>query len=237
MAANPIPQVSPPDLRTTSPEEEPKPSRYASYQADVTADITTCVEAMSCQPILFIGSGVSRRYFDAPSWDELLAHLASECPLIDKEYAFYKQSLRSPLLIGREFAKKFQEWAWSSGKSRFPPDLFNESVPESAYLKYWIAQHLVGLTPTSLKAIKEPLMEKELIALQAIRPHAIITTNYDQFLELAFPDYTPVIGQQIIRGQALSVGEIFKSTVACLTLRAWFSLKTTTTILLRGRNT
>lgn len=51
---------------------------------------------------------------------------------------------------------------------------------------------------------------KELAALQGIRPHAIITTNYDQFLELVFPEYTPIVGQQIIRGQALSVGEIFK---------------------------
>ena len=210
MATNPTSRVIIPNPAATSTQAEPKPSRYASYQADVTADIMACVEGMSCQPILFIGSGVSRRYFDAPSWDELLTHLATECPLIDKEYAFYKQSLRSPLLIGREFAKKFQEWAWSSGRSQFPTELFDQSVPESAYLKHRITQYLVGLTPTSLKDVKASLMKKELTALQAIRPHAIITTNYDQFLELVFPEYMPVVGQQIIRGHALSVGEIFK---------------------------
>jgi hypothetical protein len=50
----------------------------------------------------------------------------------------------------------------------------------------------------------------ELEALRKIRPHAIITTNYDQFLEIVFPDYSPIVGQQIIRGPIVSIGEIFK---------------------------
>jgi hypothetical protein len=34
--------------------------------------------------------------------------------------------------------------------------------------------------------------------------------NYDQFLELVFPDYQPVIGQSIIHGSPVLFGEIFK---------------------------
>jgi hypothetical protein len=37
-----------------------------------------------------------------------------------------------------------------------------------------------------------------------------VTTNYDQFLELVFPEYTPIVGQQIIQAGSISVGEIFK---------------------------
>jgi hypothetical protein len=72
---------------------EPKPSKLAQYMEDVKADIANTVEGTACQPILFIGSGLSRRYFSGPSWDELLARLAAMCPLIDKEYAYYKQTI------------------------------------------------------------------------------------------------------------------------------------------------
>ena len=67
--------------------------KYDQYVKDVSAEIANCVQSGGCQPILFIGSGFSKRYFGGPSWDELLAHLASSCPLIDKDYAYYKQSM------------------------------------------------------------------------------------------------------------------------------------------------
>jgi hypothetical protein len=48
------------------------------YQGLVTEDIAACVSRMGCQPILFVGSGLSKRYFAGPSWDELLATLAKK---------------------------------------------------------------------------------------------------------------------------------------------------------------
>ncbi len=185
---------------------EPK---YPQYIKDVTDEIANCVQTSACQPILFIGSGLSKRYFGGPNWDELLAHLAKECPLIDKDYTYYKQSMSSHLEIGEEFARRYQEWAWGAGKKLFPADMFAGHVPAQAYMKYKIAQHLRSVTPTSLPAANSQ-KGLELDALRKIKPHAIITTNYDQFLELVFPEYTPIIGQQIIRGTSLSIGEIFK---------------------------
>ncbi|WP_200930139.1 SIR2 family protein [Methylobacterium sp. Leaf86] len=187
---------------------EPKPTKLAQYAEDVKADIATTVEGTACQPILFIGSGLSRRYFSAPSWDELLSRLAAMCPLIDREYAYYKQTMRDPLKIGAHFAERFQEWAWGEGRSNFPPELFADTVPSSAYIKHCIAEMLRSVTPTDLAAVSA--FKDEIDALMAIRPHAVITTNYDQFLEVAFPEYQPIIGQQIIRTPNLSVGEIFK---------------------------
>jgi SIR2-like domain len=189
--------------------EKPAEAKYAQYIKDVIAEIANCVQTSACQPILFIGSGLSRRYFGGPSWDELLIHLAKTCPNIDKDYAYYKQSLGSPLLVGEEFAKRYQEWAWSKGKNQFPIELFNESVSSGAYIKFKIAEHLRSLTPKTLGGVSGNL-KKEVEALRKIKPHAIITTNYDQFIELLFPEYQPIIGQQIIRGSAISVGEIFK---------------------------
>ncbi len=57
---------------------------YKSYQQEVAADIEAILREYSCQPIVFIGSGLSRRYANAPNWEELLKKLAADCPVIDK---------------------------------------------------------------------------------------------------------------------------------------------------------
>jgi hypothetical protein len=88
--------------------------------------------------------------------------------------------------------------------------MFNEAVPADAYIKYAIAQHLSSLTPDSIASVGDSKMIAEITALQAIRPHALITTNYDRFLEVAFPEYQPVVGQNIIHSTQVLFGEIFK---------------------------
>lgn len=185
-------------------------SRYQRYVEEITEDIAETVQQLGSQPILFIGSGLAKRYFGAPNWEELLGHLADGCSIIDKGLGFYKQSLGSPMAIGEEFARKYQEWAWTSGHNEFPEEMFDDDVAASSYIKYKIAQHLKSITPKSIEGMKANGHEEEIAALQAIKPHAIITTNYDEMIEILFPDLEPIIGQQILRGQAVTVGEIFK---------------------------
>lgn len=189
-------------------DTEAKPSKLAQYIEEAKADVAATVEGTACQPILFIGSGLSRRYFAGPSWDELLSSLAAMCPLIDKEFAYYKQTMKDSALIGEHFAGRFQEWAWGAGRPYFPPEMFAETVSSSSYIKHSISEMLKSITPASVEALAA--YKSEIDALTNIRPHAVITTNYDQFLEVIFPDYQPIIGQQIIRAPNLSVGEIFK---------------------------
>ncbi len=184
--------------------------RYQRYMEEIAEDIAETVQQLGSQPILFIGSGLSKRYVGAPNWEELLSFLAESCLLIDKGLGFYKQLFSSPMAIGEEFSKKYQEWAWSSGKNEFPDELYKENVEASSYLKFKIAQHLKEIMPNGLEEIKANGYAEEITALQAIKPHAIITTNYDQMVEAIFLDLTPVIGQHILKGQPISIGEIFK---------------------------
>lgn len=185
-------------------------TQYDRYIKEISKDITETMKTMGCQPILFIGSGLSRRYVKAPSWDELLNHLASECPTIDKGLGFYKQSLRTPMKIGEEFASLYQKWAWNTGRGNFPDFMFNDTVESQDYIKFKIATYLKSLTPQSLAGLGDEIYKDEIKSLSNIKPHAIITTNYDQIIEIIFPDYTPIVGQQILRGQQFSIGEIYK---------------------------
>lgn len=186
------------------------PGDYNSYIKQVTDDITTCIETLGLQPIIFVGSGLSRRYFGAPNWEELLLHLAMQCPEIKREYAYYKQSYRDPIDIGAIFAEYYKEWAWGEGRSLFDDALFEYSQPSEIYLKTKIAEYFKNITPNSSNFLEQSPYKGEIELLRRMSPFSIITTNYDSLLELVFPNYQPVVGQQIIKANYVSVGEILK---------------------------
>ena len=182
---------------------------YQQYQREVRADIEAVLSRAGCQPILFIGSGFSKRYVNAPNWDQLLEALAGHCPTIEKPYGYYKQTVPDPIDIGSIFAERFQEWAWGKGKAEFPDELFSGQIPIASFIKHSVTKMLHGIFPTDGKFGSAEL-DNEINSLKSIRPHAIITTNYDELLEGIFPNYERIIGQQILQKPYLSIGEIFK---------------------------
>lgn len=185
-------------------------TRYERYIHEIREDITEVVQTFGCQPILFVGSGLAKRYTGAPSWDELLARLASDCSAIDKGIGFYRQSLQTPMKIGEEFARLYQSWAWEKGHNEFPKEMFGDDVGAQSYIKFKVSSIIEEHTPKDAAGIKKRGHESEIAALERIKPHAIITTNYDQMLERLFLDHTPIIGQRILQGQHFAVGEIYK---------------------------
>lgn len=182
---------------------------YEKYKKDVTEDIKSCLENMGCQPILFIGSGLSKRYIDSPNWEELLIELSKQCPLIDKKFAYYKQKFNDNIEIGSIFSEKFNDWAWEVGETEFPAELFEPSVPPESYFKYKVSRFFEEILPEDIKNLSQE-KTREIEKLKSIRPHSVITTNYDRLLELIFPLFEPIIGQKILRTSHASIGEIFK---------------------------
>ncbi len=183
---------------------------YDDYKEHVIDDIETCLDSLGCQPILFVGSGFSRRYINGPNWEELLQKMAEICPNINKSYAYYKQSHTDPIEIGSVFVDPFKEWAWTEGNKEFPEELFSSAYKSDIYLKHKVSEYFDQITPENIEeGVVKGLLE-EINTLKAINPHAIITTNYDKLLETIFDDYTPVVGQQILKSNVFSIGEIFK---------------------------
>ncbi|WP_052487849.1 SIR2 family protein [Gordoniibacillus kamchatkensis] len=182
---------------------------YMNYISDVSADIKDCLNEMGTQPILFVGSGLSQRFFNGPSWIGLLEELQRRCPLIKNEVGFYLQDGFRLEDIGTEYTNSYREWAWAN-KQQFPSELFDSRVPKSSYIKYQIKKLFEEITPGSVDEIENVEYQKEIRLLRNIQPHAIITTNYDTLLEKIFPDYQPVIGQQVLKPDTMAIGEIFK---------------------------
>ncbi|HDR9100080.1 TPA: SIR2 family protein [Burkholderia vietnamiensis] len=187
------------------------PIDYKQYQEEVTTDVAKVLADAECQPILFVGSGFSKRYAGGPNWEELLTALAKKCPLIDKDFAYYKQTYNADLKkIGSVFTDLYREWAWGKGKHEFPEDYFSATAPADIFIKHAIAELLKGLGPNAKGSYGSPELDAEIEALKNISAHAIITTNYDEVIEPLFPEYETVIGQQIMRKGYLAIGEIFK---------------------------
>lgn len=180
-------------------------SNYEKYKDDVTDDIKTCIEAMGCQPILFVGSGLTKRYLNGPNWGELLYTLSEMCPLIDKKFAYYVQRYPNLVDIGTVFSEKFNDWAWSDGEGQFPAELFGSGNDSDIYFKHAVCGVFKELLDEAGSVDND-----EVELLRKIHPHSIITTNYDCLLETIFPDYAPIVGQQILRANHASIGEIFK---------------------------
>ncbi|MEE4687779.1 SIR2 family protein [Pseudomonas alliivorans] len=181
------------------------PRDYAKYVEDVTEDIKTCIGDMACQPILFVGSGFTKRYLNGPNWEELLKELAARCPEVARQFAYYKQRYPDFVDIGTEFSEKYNDWAWGAGQDQFPQELYDEASSPQVYIKYTVAKIFKELLATG-----KPGMPDEIELLKKIRPHSVITTNYDELLEGLFPDYEAIVGQRILYANHSSIGEIFK---------------------------
>lgn len=183
----------------------------------MNSELLKVFEALSA-PYLFVGSGFSRRYCGAPSWQELLMRLAKETRA-DKEYPFasYKSeeedaepSIIYPRIatkIERDYNRLFFEGGIKKGEEHAQVDY--EKSGESPFRRH-LAHIFSEISKTSLP----PDLEEELSDLGVIAKHSVngvITTNYDGFLESIFPDYDVYIGQEdLIFSQSTGVAEIYK---------------------------
>lgn len=180
-----------------------------SYRQKADAAVRDLLLEFECQPILFVGSGLSRRYFGAPNWHELLKAIFNRIPDGPDTYEYLRQKHDDdPVAIGSVLSDMVFEWAWKEARSEFPEEFFNSKVSKDSFLKHLACQHLAQITP-AIAHIKDAATQKELEALADIKPHAIITTNYDLFLEQVFDGYEPISGQTILRYNTNSFGEIF----------------------------
>ncbi len=185
-------------------------TNYERYKEDVSDDIKTCIEGMGCQPILFVGAGLTKRHINGPGWEELLNQLADICPEVDKKFAYYKQKYPDLIDVGQVFSEKYNDWAWGDGEGEFAQNLYEHGNPPDIYFKFMVCRIFNDLLKNSDIAWKN-----EIELLKKIHPHSIITTNYDQLLENIFPEYEPIIGQKILYANHSSIGEIFKIHGCC----------------------
>lgn len=163
-------------------------------------------------PILFVGSGISKRYTSNEySWKELLVKcisLYSEDPL--NKYRWYNQKAKKLLdpdshehltyqYIGSMIEEDFN-LAYFEGKIKLESEVPDDISPLKAYICELLRGHILKKdASTEIEAFKG-LREKML---------TVITTNYDTFIEQdIFTEHETIIGQKVFMGS--EIGTILK---------------------------
>lgn len=179
-------------------------------------NIQDVVARFNTIPILFAGSGITRRYYDLPDWKGLLTEFTSRVNADRFAYRAYESKAHQlgytqgimpkiATLIQQDFDSK-----WYSTPEMRTNDSFvlNAVGSGCSPFKAEIAWYLKG------KSIPQPAFKDEIQKLKNISKKnlaGVITTNYDTFFEKLFDDYTPYIGQnQLVFSSIQGIAEIYK---------------------------
>ena len=184
---------------------------YNSYLNDSINKITSTLDDSGTRPILFIGSGISRRYINAPDWENLLKKLIELNPNMNMPIGYYTQQTNNNYPeIANVLIEEYQKYAWEKkNECIFPESLYEGKQNKDIFLKYKISEYLNTLDENF--EINGHNYQDELISLKQLNPHAIITTNYDRLLDKLFPNFKVIVGQQVIRKKdSTSIGHILK---------------------------
>lgn len=172
-------------------------------------------------PILFIGSGISKRYlYNYPSWPELLENSFAKFEPDMFQYhkyitSFKKQQMsefeinaKLGSIIEDQFNAAFfdRKIKLNIGNSKNPSWVKRGISPYKMYLSSFFKQQKVNRNPALLAEIEKFKLLKNKIS-------AVITTNYDTFLEtVIFPDDYQVFVHQneLFSSDSYNIAEIYK---------------------------
>ncbi|MBI6798635.1 SIR2 family protein [Pseudomonas syringae] len=156
-------------------------------------------------PMLFIGSGMSKRYLGTENWEQLLLRFCNE--IGENPLKLRTSSGGDPTKYAQLLAKSYEDKWWERPESAEISRQFGEHfINDSSILKIQISRYL----QTAHKNINSE-NSSELEILKKANIDGIITTNWDCLLEEAFPNFTTFIGQDgLIAGRSHGIAEIYK---------------------------
>lgn len=179
-------------------------------------NIEDVVEKFNTTPFLFLGSGMTRRYYDLPDWKGLLEHFAREIRDDDFAYSAYENrasKLETPVGLLPKVAELIQ----ADYDEKWFNDASIRNLEEDSLMKV-----KAGLSP--FKAEIASYIKRNCVVVDKYRTEiemlsklseknvaGVITTNYDEFVENNFVGYTKFVGQkQLIFSAIQGIAEIYK---------------------------
>ncbi|MDO4650114.1 MAG: SIR2 family protein, partial [Eubacteriales bacterium] len=179
-------------------------------------NVVDVVQNFKTIPFLFVGSGMSRRYYGLPDWEGLLSHFAQIVSTDEFIYNSYLSKAEGEIckngllpkvaeLIQRDFDQK-----WFRDSS-----IRTLNEKELDFVKRGVSPFKVEIAAYIRRmCIEKEAMSEEIALLEQISKHSIagvITTNYDRFLEDHLNGFNTYIGQnQLVFSTLQGVAEIYK---------------------------
>ncbi|ASI77718.1 SIR2 family protein [Bacillus pacificus] len=171
-------------------------------ETDLFINMKSKIEQIAVSPVFFVGTGLSMRYFNAPSWEGLLREVRESW---DRNFDYYLQAYKNGSSYELE---KLAEQLCEMYYEKLSDEELEPNKDKVYYFKKRVTQIINQYMFSHIDTFDD---NHEIQALKETSPSAIITTNYDTFLETMFPDYDVYIGQQSLLSTNLgAVGEIYK---------------------------
>lgn len=179
-------------------------------------NIDDVIEKFNTTPFLFLGSGITRRYYNLPDWRGLLEHFAREIKDDDFTYSSYENKAEKeecPVGLLPKVAKLIQKdydekWFRCPDIRRVGEDALKKIKKGLSPFKAEVAAYI----DENSKEVPSYKNEIDKLAELSVKNIAgVITTNYDSFLEAHFQGYEKYVGQkQLIFSAIQGIAEIFK---------------------------
>lgn len=164
-------------------------------------------------PIIFIGSGITQRYFkNSPNWDQLLEKIWNETNIKQKYLSRYNQlknESKDDFTIYTQLADELEE--------SFDQAFYDEKVkianlsPEEAHDKK-ISPFRTKISSIFSKLEKRDNIEPEIYLFQSMLKKAriIVTTNYDTFIESLLKSVDVRVGNKGLFNTSDSFNVLYK---------------------------
>lgn len=202
----------------------------------INDEIGNIVKNFNQLPYLFVGTGLSMRYSNAPSWNELLFNIWKEIHGEDeKRYKKYVNKVSYELkmdkkdiseekrkyFVNPELATRIQTEFNDAfyNNNEFEKKVFSkeqvEEIVDKDYdpFKYYIA---IKTNNINIDKSKKEFDEIGYITDNQNKIAGIITTNYDNQLEELFKDFEVIIGQNsLLTANTNNFFEIYKIHGSC----------------------
>lgn len=184
-------------------------------------EIARILEKTNALPVLFIGSGLTRRYLDLPDWEGLLKKYC-----IGKPFEYYNDKARRDcranpdlrLPTAADFIEADYNEAWytleeyADSREKHKADMEAKISP----LKICMAEYFLEESTKQKEEYADEIEKLKKIGDKNVS--CIITTNYDCFLEKCFGEdrFTKYIGQDdLLFSTTYEVGELYKIHGCC----------------------
>ena len=172
--------------------------------SDIYSNIRLKLNEIPISPIFFIGTGISRRYINAPDWKNMLKEaMHGWNKSFERQYQKYVENGKCDF----ESLGKFLESEY------FNDILLDEDIIEGKEKSYYFREKISQILNEYITANSAKLdKNEEIIELRKTTPSTIITTNYDNLLEdYIFDGYHVYVGQEQLLSNVLhGVGDIYK---------------------------
>lgn len=178
--------------------------------------ISDVINRFNATPFLFVGSGLTRRYYNLPNWEDLLKVFAEKISNDDFIYTSYKNKAKSENpkmginpriaeLIENDFNKKwFSDSSIRSLDSKYLDIVKSGVSPFKAEIAMYIKNNSKIVDKYQDEVEKLSNISKKSLS-------GFITTNYDCFLETIVDNYTTYIGQEnLVFSSIQGIAEIYK---------------------------